>query len=242
MTTAVVTGASGGVGRVLARALLQTGFDVVGIDQNPSPELESLVNYSHLVTDLTDLNALMRTASDLPKDTGLLIHAAALQHLTSAGTGAIDDWLDSFKVNTLAVEVLTAGVRESLTHNPPQAVFCIGSVHEILTSERMAPYSATKAALAGWVRAAAIDLAPAIRVVNLALGATNTNMLEAGLRRSKSPSAALVKLEKRLLPGKLMEPQQVSDLIVQLLKSPLDYLSGTTIRLDGGASSRLSGE
>ena len=242
MTTAVVTGASGGVGASLAEALLRAGFDVVGVDRDTSPELKSHQNYSHLVTDLGDLNALARIATDFPRDTGLLVHAAAVQHLAPAGTGAIDNWLDSFKVNVLAIEVLTAGLRESLALNSPQAVFCIGSVHEILTSGQMAPYSTTKAALAGWVRAAAIDLASEIRVVNLALGATNTSMLESGLERNESPLAALHKLQQSLLPGRLLEPQQVSDFIVQLLKSPLDHLSGATIRLDGGASSRLSGE
>ena len=242
MTTAIVTGASGGVGANLANALLRDGFNVVGIDRNPAPELETRVNYSHLVADLSDLTLLSRIAADLPKDSGLLVHAAAVQHLARAGTGAADYWLESFRVNVLAVEMLTTGVRESLAQNPPQAVFCIGSVHEILTSEKIAPYSVTKAAMAAWVRAAAIDLAPAIRVLNLALGATNTGMLEAGLRRGKSPSAALAKLELSLLPGKLLEPQQVSDFIVQLLQSPLDHLSGTTIRIDGGASSHLAGE
>ena len=242
MTTAVVTGASGGVGVGLTKALLRAGFDVVGIDRNPAPELDSRAHYSHLVADLTDLNGLTRFATALPKDTGLLVHAAAVQHLISAGTSAIDDWMDSFKVNTLAVEVLTAEVRESLTRNPPHAVICIGSVHEILTSGNMAPYSATKAALAAWVRAAAIDLAPEIRVVNLALGATNTSMLESGLERSESPLIALDRLTNSLLPGRLLEPQQVSDFIVQLLESPLDHLSGATIRIDGGASTRLSGE
>jgi len=242
MTTAVVTGASGGVGGSLTKALLQSGFEVVGIDRNPASGLDSRLQYTHLAADLTDLTTLTRVAADLPEDTGLLVHAAAVQHLTSAGTGAIDDWLDSFKVNTLAVEVLTAGVRKSLTQNPPHAVVCIGSVHEILTSGNIAPYSVTKAASAAWVRAAAIDLAPTIHVVNLALGATNTSMLKAGLSRSVSRSTALAVLEKSLLPGRLLEPRQVAEFIMQLLKLPLDHLSGATVRLDGGASSRLPGE
>lgn len=242
MTSAVVTGASGGIGIEVVKGLLADGFRVIGIDREPIAPCLARSDYTHCEVDLENQIALQSLCRTLPDDIGLLVHAAAVQPLVAAGTGDTDAWFSSFLVNVISLEVLTTYLRTRLTANAPHLVLSVGSVHEFLTSRSMAPYSASKAALSAWVRAAAIDLSPDIYIVNVAPGATWTPMLQASLKRDKSPEMALRKLEASQLSKSVLEAREVAQLCRSLLAAPLPHLSGTTVRFDGGASIRLPGE
>lgn len=242
MTTAVVTGASGGIGREIVRRLLAEDFEVIGIDKDSRPPQMAHVDYTHHILDLADQVALQALSDGLPDNVGLLVHAAAVQPIVAAGTGDAITWASCFLVNVVSLELLTAYLRTRLVSNAPHLVLSIGSIHEILTSRRMAAYSVSKSALAAWVRAAALDLAPDVHVVNVAPGATWTPMLRVSLERNASPEEAREKLEASVLPARLIEPQEIANFCVELLAAPLAHLSGSTIRVDGGASTRLPGE
>jgi 2,3-dihydro-2,3-dihydroxybenzoate dehydrogenase len=242
MTSAVVTGASGGIGREVIKGLLADGFRVIGFDREPEPPGLAHEDYIHCEVDLEDQTALQSLCQTLSDDVGLLVHAAAIQPLVAAGTGDTDSWISSFLVNVVSLEVLTTHLRTRLAAHAPHLVLSVGSVHEVLTSRKIAPYSVSKAALAAWVRAAAIDLAPNIYTINVAPGATWTPMLQASLNRDRSPEMALDKLEASLLAGCVLEAREVAQLCRSLLRTPLSHLSGTTLRIDGGASIHLSGE
>jgi len=242
MTSAIVTGASGGIGSEIARALLADGFRVIGIDKvSQSPHFVQS-DYTHYEVDLANEAALQAICDVLPDDVGLLVHAAATQLIVAAGTGDADAWVSSFWVNVVSLELLTTHLRTRLSANAPHLVLSVGSVHEILTSHQMAPYSVSKAAQASWVRAAAIDLAPHVYTINVAPGATLTAMLQASLNRNPSTEIALEKLTASLLPDRALEPREVAQMCISLLRAPLPHLTGSTIRVDGGSSICLPGE
>jgi len=242
MTIAVVTGSSGGVGQILARQLQDAGHFVIGIDHKPAPTNVVHAQYRHLKLDLSNLDELRIQIRNIEDGVGLFIHAAAIQPLAEAATGNIKEWRSAFDVNVLSAEVVASELKESLKLNPPHAVFAIGSIHDRQTSRSIAPYSVSKAALAGWVRAMAIDLAPQVSVINIAIGATLTPMLLAGLGRNGDQESALSRLEHSLLPERILDPADVARTCLQLLNCPLKHLSGSTIRLDGGSSIVLGGE
>jgi len=242
MTTAVVTGSSGGVGQVLARQLQEAGYFVIGIDRKQAPKNIIDSRYRHLKLDLSNLDELRIQVRNIDDRVGLFIHTAAIQPLAEAASGNIEQWRSAFDVNVLSAEVVASELKESLRSNSPHAVFVIGSIHDRQTSKSIAPYSVSKAALAGWVRAMAIDLAPRVSAINIAIGATLTPMLFAGLGRIGDQESALSKLEDSLLPERALDPADVARTCIQLLNCPLEHLSGSTIRLDGGTSIILGSE
>lgn len=242
MKVALVTGSSGGVGQQIVSRLLGDGYTVIGIDRK-APHPQTLhTRYSHVEFDIANLDELGMRVRSIKESIGLFIHAAAVQPLISAATGTISEWENAFHVNVLSAEVIASEIKDSLSLNEPHAIFVFGSVHDRQSSKSIAPYSVSKAALAGWARAAAIDLAPQVSVINIAIGATRTSMLLSGLARNGDPEGALNRLEHSLLSESVLEPEDVAQFCIQLLDSPLIHLSGATIRLDSGSSIVLGTE
>ena len=241
MPTAVVTGASGGVGQSLVAELLLREFHVVGVDSADAPGPTSR-RYKHVRADLGELDQITDLAKNLPISTGLLIHSAAVQPLLSAGSGHPQVWSRAFAVNVLSLEMLTAQLKPALVANEPHAVLAIGSIHDRQTSSSMAPYSVSKAALAAWIRAAAIDLAPSIQLLNIGLGATDTPMLKANLEQRGDHATAEATLRSSLLSTDFIDPNNFATFCLSLLGPMMPHLTGTTIRVDSGASIRLGGE
>ncbi|WP_297556271.1 SDR family NAD(P)-dependent oxidoreductase [Thermococcus sp.] len=113
MKTALVTGATGGIGRLLVRALIEKGFHVVGVGRRKErlEELKSLGNFSYIVADLSEPNVARKIADSLGgfgvkrldvlvNNVGYAIKKPLLDHT--------DEELENlFKVNALAPVELT---------------------------------------------------------------------------------------------------------------------------------------
>jgi len=126
------------------------------------------------------------------------------------------------------------------------AVVAISSVHAKATTRGIAAYATSKAALNGWVRAAALDLAPHVRVNAIQPGAVRTGMLLDGLARRPdegSPDQALEALAARTPLGAVAEPADIAAAVGALLDPAVTrFMTGVTLPADGGALIHLSTE
>ena len=230
---AIVTGTSSGIGAAIARTLRATGLDVVGISRSAADE-------TTLQVDLADLAAL-RTALEpivAERRVRTVVHSAALQVLGAAGTVSTADWLASLQVNVVAMDVIvglaTPGLRAARG-----SVVAVSSVHGTATSNAIAVYASTKGAMEAWVRAAALDLGPEITVNAVAPGATDTPMLWAHLDPAGPEAARLV---ERTPVQRVADPQEVADLVAFLVSDKARFITGSVLRIDGGALARLGTE
>lgn len=238
----VVTGSSGGIGRAVCTSLLEQGHVVTGMDRNPLPGAQ----WNHLDVDLSEEGAAF-TAGQHARSTAPvthLVHSAAIQVLGGAGDVADRDWLASLRVNVLALDELVRACHEDL-RQARGAVVAVSSVHAVATTRGMAAYAATKAALQGWVRAAALDLAPEVRVNAVQPGAVRTNMLTAGLSRRPDDGTeeeSLQVLASKTPLGLIADPEDIAEAIVFLLQPRNRFITGSTLAADGGALLRLGTE
>jgi NAD(P)-dependent dehydrogenase (short-subunit alcohol dehydrogenase family) len=237
---AVVTGAAGGIGAALCARLREDGFLVVGLDRVPSAEADLSVE-----TDLSDLEQLVPVARELAGTHAVaaLVHNAAAQPLGGAGEVDPAAWQDAFRVNVLAADVLV-GVLRSRLEASAGSVVAVGSVHGRATTRGIAAYATTKAALEGWVRAAALDLAPAIRVNAVVPGAIDTPKLQEGFARWGEQSAAerLQVLLDRTPAHSLGRPEDVAAAVSFLVSDSARFVTGSSLLVDGGATTRLGSE
>jgi NAD(P)-dependent dehydrogenase (short-subunit alcohol dehydrogenase family) len=215
------------------------GYLVIGIDLEPSPDVDV-----DLPLDLRDSDRLKDIGSQLARDYALkaVVHNAAVQPVAGAGETSIAEWTDALRVNVLAVDALVAGTRASLAVNDGSVVV-VSSVHARATTGGLTAYATTKAALEGWVRSAALDLGPAIRVNAVAPGAIDTAKLREGFARwGESAEERTAILRERTALGRIGEPAEVAGAVAFLIGEDARFITGTVLVVDGGATARLGSE
>lgn len=239
----VVTGSSGGIGRAVCALLLGAGHEVTGIDSTPILAAPWRQIQADLSVEGETLLAGRRARSHAPVTH--LVHCAAVQIL--GGAGHIDDdvWLATLRVNLLAVDELVRATLEDL-RAATGSIAVVSSVHATASTRGMAAYATSKAALHGWVRAAALDLAPDVRVNAVQPGAVRTEMLSRGF--SRRPEDGTVDEALRLLAAKtplnlVAEPADIAEVVRVLLTPEFNrFVTGSIIAADGGALLRLGTE
>jgi NAD(P)-dependent dehydrogenase (short-subunit alcohol dehydrogenase family) len=240
MTHAVViTGSAGGIGAALCRRMRDDGYLAIGIDLEDSPDADVA-----LQVDLSDTERLLALSHELNRDYELkaIVHNAAVQPIAGPGETPTAKWLDTLRVNVIAVDALLAGTRANLAAHDGSVVV-ISSVHAHATTGGLTAYAASKAALEGWVRSAALDLGPGIRVNAVAPGAINTAKLREGFARwGDSAEERKAVLQQRTALGRIGEPEDVAGPVAYLIRDDARFISGAVLVVDGGAVARLGSE
>jgi NAD(P)-dependent dehydrogenase (short-subunit alcohol dehydrogenase family) len=235
----IVTGAAGGIGAALCQRMRKDGYTAIGIDCDVAGEADVDIRL-----DLRETDRLVTLGRELASDYELkaIVHNAAVQPIAGAGETPIADWLDTLRVNVIAVDALVSGSRESLATNDGSVVV-VSSVHARATTGGITAYAATKAALEGWVRSAALDLGPAIRVNAVAPGAIDTAKLQEGFARwGESAEERKAVLCQRTALGRIGEPSDVAGAVSFLIGDDASFVTGAVLVVDGGATARLGSE
>lgn len=241
--TVVVTGVLGGIGAAVACHFHDDGWRVLGLDRAGSnaPGCDRFLQFDlGRWRDLPD--ALAELVGDDPVDA--LVNNAALQYVSPIGEFKDDELLELFSVNVLAafsaVRTLTPALRRRRG-----AVVNISSVHARATSGGMSMYAASKAALSGLTRAAALDLASeGVRVNAVLPGAVDTPMLRRGVMgRNGDYVAGMTKLLEGTPLRSVATPQEIARLVGYLADSNVSgFVTGQEFVADGGVLARLGSE
>ena len=179
MSTAVVTGASGGIGLALTRQLQARGAHVVAICRRSSPDLDALGVRVESGIDLASAQAAAEVAARLAHDEiDLLIHNAGLFVHDQLGNVQADDVHRQWGINALAPLMLTQALVPRLARGAKVALITsrMGSIGDN-ESGGYYGYRMSKAALNAAGVSLAHDLAPrGVSVVLLHPGAVRTGM------------------------------------------------------------------
>ncbi|MEH3138884.1 MAG: SDR family NAD(P)-dependent oxidoreductase [Mycobacterium kyogaense] len=241
MTRAVVvTGAAGGIGSAICKRTREDGYIAVGIDRNPSVEADVDLRF-----DLMDTEGLVSLGRELGQTYELeaIVHNAAEQPVAGPGETTVERWMETLRVNVLCVDALVAGARKSLASNGG-CVVVLSSVHARATTGGLTAYATTKAGLEGWVRSAALDLGPHIRVNAVAPGAIDTAKLREGFARwgEESADARRSHLCERTALRRIGDPAEVAGVVSFLIGADARFVTGAVMVVDGGAAARLGTE
>ncbi len=238
--TAIVTGASRGLGQGYSQALAEAGADVVLVDIVPSPETEALVKAAgrkavSVQANLADRGAIPRVITEAKKLTGrldILVNNAGIIRREDFDKFSEKDWDDVINVNLGAVFFLSqAFVRELLARKAPGKIVNVASMLSFQGGIRVPSYTASKSAVMGLTRLMANELAgKGININAIAPGYMATDNT-AALRADEARNKAIL---DRIPAGRWGTPDDLKGTVVFLASAAADYVNGYTIAVDGG--------
>ena len=215
MATALITGATSGIGRAMAVALSEAGYEVYAIGRSRAA-LEELraarPGITPIAVDVTDREALEAVVLDLHIDV-LINNAGMMPPLGNFADMKISDIDTTLEVNLSAAIILTRLVVPQMRERRAGHVLFTGSSAAHAAFANIAVYSATKAAIAGFAASLRADLSQyGIRVTEIVPGRVETRLYKAILD-AESRAA--------MYAGNVaVQPEDVATMVVALLGLP----------------------
>ncbi|WP_280821746.1 SDR family oxidoreductase [Pseudaminobacter soli (ex Li et al. 2025)] len=215
MTTAFITGATSGIGRAMALALSEAGYNVyaAGRSETALKELRSAhPNITPIAVDVTDRDALEAAVGDLRIDV-LINNAGMMPPLGNFADMKMSDIDATLEVNLSAVIMLTRLVVPQMRKRGAGHILFTGSSAAHIAFPNIAVYSATKAAIAGFAAALRADLsADGIRVTEIVAGRVETQLYK-GILDTNARAAMYA-------GNTAVQPEDVAKMVVALLDLP----------------------
>jgi NADP-dependent 3-hydroxy acid dehydrogenase YdfG len=210
MPTAMITGASRGLGAAIATALAPT--HTLFLAGRPSAQLDAVAEEFGATTwpvDFEDLDGIPAVVEPIV-ELDVLIHNAGVAYPGRVAESTIDEWRDTMGVNVLGVVALTLPLLPALRAAGGHVVF-VNSGSGINASPGLASYSASKFALRGFADSLRSD-EPSLRVTSVHPGRIATEMQE-----------GLIAYEGREYnPEQFLSPHTVAEVIADAVNAPPD--------------------
>jgi 3alpha(or 20beta)-hydroxysteroid dehydrogenase len=233
----LITGAARGQGAAEARRFVREGARVVITDileaqgQELARELgKDAVFLRHDVSSEADWQNAVEAASSMGGLHGLINNAGIYRPGTLMETDAAL-FEQHMRINQLGPFLGMKAVVPLMERSGGGAIVNISSVAGLRGSPGAIAYSATKWALRGMTKAAAVDLAPRnIRVNSVHPGPIDTPMLDVRTPEQNRERLLSVPMKRR------GTPEEIADLVLFLISDESRYITGAEIAIDGGAT------
>jgi len=236
----VVSGAAGGIGLSIARALAGAGAGVLLVDRRADVEdaARELDAESHLA-DLSESGSAGEVVERAVKKWGridFLVNAAGVQARGPAIELSDEDWEMLHAVNLRAVfRACKAAARRMVESQNGGAILNVASVSSTVGVPGIVPYGAMKGGVVQLTRGLAVELAPhGVRVNAVAPGYVSTAMTEE-LWRDEERRAEVT---ARIPLGRFASPEEISPAALFLLSPAGGYITGEILHVDGGYVAR----
>ena len=241
--TALVTGASRGIGAATARALDRAGARValVARDEEALHDVAAALHHRPVVigADLSQPEEPQTLAARALQALGrvdIVVNnaASAARLATSATTAAHIDRL--LAVNVRAPLLLIGALVPAMTEQGSGSIINLSSVSGLVGTPQRAAYAASKGAVDAATRSLAIELGPfGIRVNSVAPGVVDTDLWA----RNKAIPGVIEAIEAVTPLRRWGVPEDVADVVVFLASDYARFVTGETISVDGGMARTL---
>lgn len=252
--TAIVTGASSGIGRGIASAMCAAGADVIVNYIGPESEAQDVVREATrcgcahrgravaIRADVSDESQVQEMFDRTIREFGtvdILVNNAGLQQDAAIEHMTLAQWRKVLDVN-LTGQFLCAraavrefkrrGVRREVSCAAGK-IICVSSVHEVIPWAGHANYAASKGGVMQMMKSIAQEVAPwRIRVNSICPGAIRTPINRSAWETQTAHDDLM-----RLIPYKRIgETEDVARLAVWLASDEADYITGASLFIDGG--------
>lgn len=233
---ALITGASRGIGKAVATALAQAGYDLyltcnrnAAMLEEAAQNLEGKYHIScHCYTfSICDEKALQRMFTEIPF-LDILVNNAGISYIGLLTDMSYQEWKEVIDTNLNACFLTCKYAVPEMVRRHSGKIVNISSVWGNVGASMEVAYSASKGGMNAFTKALAKELAPSnIQVNAIACGVIDTDMNHC------FDKTELESLVQEIPADRMGKPEEVAEL-VKLLCTGNEYLTGQIITLDGG--------
>lgn len=238
--TALVTGASRGIGRSIAVELAREGARVA-INYQSNDEKAKEVAYDIAkfggacvlakanLADSKEARGLVKRIAEEFGHLDVLVNNAGITRDKMLTKMTDDDWLEVIQTNLNAVFYCTSAAIPIMAAQSYGRIINIGSMNGQTGAVGQANYSASKGGIIAFTRTAALELAKSNITVNvIAPGFTETDMF------AKVPANMQAQIRGRIPLNRFAQPEEIARAVIYLVADG-DYITGQQINVNGGA-------
>lgn len=234
--TALVTGASRGIGAAIAQRLMADGFFVVGTATSEQGAQQISTTLGEGGTGLTlnledtqSVTAVIKQISDIAQPPAVLVNNAGITRDNLLMRMSEEEWSDVVDTNLNGVYRVSKAVLRGMLKARWGRIVNIGSVVGRMGNPGQSNYVATKAAIEGFSRSLALEVASRNITVNtVAPGFIGTDMTA---ELSEDQTAAML---ERIPMSRMGRPEEIASAVAYLVSEDAGYITGQTLQVNGG--------
>jgi 3-oxoacyl-[acyl-carrier protein] reductase len=235
---AIVTGAGRGIGKEIALNLARAGADVIVTDVvdtvfETAKEIEAL-NVAVLavkcdVSNLEEVQNTQKQALDKFKKIDILINNAGIYPQKPFLEMTATDWSTVVRINLFGTFYFTKAFISGMAERKYGKIVNLSSISgPVVAFPNLVHYSSTKAAIAGFTKSLALEMAPhGINVNAVAPGPIDVGGMQAD-------EAMLAQVLRAIPMGRMGKPADIANLVAFLVSDEANFITGQTIVSDGG--------
>ena len=232
---ALVTGAAGGIGQAIVKALTDAGAAIAATDI----QLEGIPCDVAILGDLTDsthCDALPAKAREALGGLDIVINNAGIIRRGVITDSTDDDYIQSMAVNVEAPFRICRAAIPILAANGGGAIVNVSSCWGVRPGPNHPLYCMSKAALASMTQCLGHDHAhQGIRVNAVCPNEVDTPMLRSGFSaRGIDPEKAIDDLNRSVPLGHIAQPEEIADVVLFLASDQSRYMCGALVEVNGG--------
>lgn len=244
MPTAIVTGATSGIGRAAALRLAEDGWWVLasGLDAERGIEVEKNLaersSGAFLGGDITDdavPELLVRTALERNGGLDLLVNCAGIHFLADLSHLDMADFDRLMAVNLRSAVTMSKAALSPMLEQGSGVIVNVASEAGLVAVPNQVSYNVSKAGMVMLTRSLTADHGAAgIRAVSVCPGTTRTSLVEGAIASAPDPDAHERMLSDTRPAKRLGRPDEIAEVISFVASDRVAYLNGTEVVIDGG--------
>jgi 2,3-dihydro-2,3-dihydroxybenzoate dehydrogenase len=241
VSVAVVTGAAGGIGAAVVRALAADGLAVAAADLAPPASAHAALAVACDVTDPRAVEDLLTAAEAQLGPVTVAVSVAGVLHAASYAQTTDDAWRHTFAVNADGPFHLVRAAGRRMAARGEGAIVVVGSNAASVPRAGMAAYAASKAAATMLARCAGLELASqGVRCNVVSPGSTDTAMQDAlwadGSARRRALEGDPASFRVGIPLARIADPEDVADAVAFLVSDRARHITMHDLLVDGGAT------